>query len=300
MSKLLLGLCVCLFMASCSESEKARLSRLVNEWEGKEILFPARSIFTVQGKDTVDFEFRDAEYKIVTYVDSVGCTGCKLQLHRWKELVAEVDSLSGGNIPFLFFFHPKDLKELRYLTRRDDFAYPVCFDETDSFNRLNRFPGEMMFQTFLLDRSNRVIALGNPVQNPQVKALYLNLMKGDAKVSAQDTRTSVSVDRTLVDFGRFPLSEQQERSFLLTNSGQGLLVIQDVVASCGCTRVEYSKEPVRPGGTLELKVTYAAEHAGFFHKTLTVYCNTEDSPLRLAVKGNAENRCFCIGKNRVK
>ena len=76
--KWILGLCVCLLAASCEESEKERLSRLVKEWEGKEILFPAHSVFTIQGKDTVDFDFKDAEYKIVTYIDSVGCTSCKL------------------------------------------------------------------------------------------------------------------------------------------------------------------------------------------------------------------------------
>ena len=106
----------------------------------------------------MDFDFKGAAYTIVTYIDSVGCTSCKLQLHRWKELVKEVDSLTNGDVPFFFYFHPKDIKELRYLTRRDAFAYPVCFDEKDDFNRLNRFPSEMMFQTFLLDKENRVIA----------------------------------------------------------------------------------------------------------------------------------------------
>ena len=82
--KWILGLCVCLLAAFCEESEKERLSRLVKEWEGKEILFPAHSVFTIQGKDTVDFDFKDADYKVVTYIDSVGCTSCKLQLHSWK------------------------------------------------------------------------------------------------------------------------------------------------------------------------------------------------------------------------
>lgn len=43
--------------SSCKESEKDKISRLVSEWEGKEIIFPAHSIFTIQGKDTVDFSF---------------------------------------------------------------------------------------------------------------------------------------------------------------------------------------------------------------------------------------------------
>ena len=117
-------LIMCVWMLlSCQESREEAMLRLVNEWNGKEIKFPSRSVFTIQGKDTVDFDFKDADYKVVTYVDSVGCTSCKLQLNRWKELVAEVDSLSDGRVPFLFYFHPKDRKELRYLTRRDDFTY---------------------------------------------------------------------------------------------------------------------------------------------------------------------------------
>ena len=286
--KFFLGLCVCLLMVSCSESEKERLSRLVQEWEGKEILFPAHSTFTIQGKDTVDFDFKGAAYTIVTYIDSVGCTSCKLQLHRWKELVKEVDSLTNGDVPFLFYFHPKDIKELRYLTRRDAFTYPVCFDEKDDFNRLNRFPSEMMFQTFLLDKENRVIALGNPIQNPKVKELYLNLIKGMGESTSKERVTTVSINSTVIDFGSFPKEEKQERSFILTNTGKGLLVIQDIVTSCGCTKVEYSKEPVRPGETLEVKVIYEAEQAEHFNKTVTVYCNAKNSPLRLMVKGDVE------------
>ena len=158
-------------LVSCEESREEAIFRLVNEWNGKEVKFPSRSVFTIQGKDTVDFEFASADYKVVVYIDSVGCTSCKLQLPRWKELMAEVDSLTGGSIPFLFYFHPKDVKELRYLTRRDGFTYPVCFDGEDELNRLNRFPADMLFQTFLLDKDNKVVAMGSPVLNPNIKDL---------------------------------------------------------------------------------------------------------------------------------
>ena len=274
--------------ASCQETERERFTRMVNEWMGKEIRFPEHSVFTVQGKDTVDFAFRDADYKVVSYIDSIGCTDCKLKLDRWKEFMEEVQKQSDKKVSFLFFFHSKDKKELRFLTRQSDFIYPVCFDEKDDFNRLNRFPSEMMFQTFLLDKENRVIALGNPVQNPKVKELYLNLIKGVVKTTSRESLTTASINNTMMDFGSFPQSEKQKGSFVLTNTGKGLLVIQDITTSCGCTKVEYSKEPVRPGGTLEVKVIYEAEDAGFFNKVVTVYCNTENSPLRLTVKGNAK------------
>jgi hypothetical protein len=275
-------------LASCQESKEEAMLRLVGEWNGKEIKFPSHSTFTVQGKDTVEFTFSDADYKVLTYIDSVGCASCKLQLHRWKEWVHEVDSLTGGQVPFLFYFHPKDMKELRYLTRRDGFSYPVCFDEKDELNRLNQFSSDMTFQTFLLDRDNKVVAIGNPVHNPKVKDLYLELITGKESPITVGNSTKVSVNQTTIDFGSFPESEKQERSFVLTNTGNQLLVIQDVTTSCGCTKVEYSKEPVRPGASLELKVIYEAEKAEFFNKVITVYCNANNSPLRLTVKGYSE------------
>ena len=279
---------MCVWMlASCQESPKEAMLRLVQEWNGKEIKFPARSVFTIQGKDTVDFEFKNADYKVVTYIDSVGCTSCKLQLHRWKQLVAEVDSLTDDSVPFLFYFHPKNIKELRYLTRRDGFTYPVCFDEQDEINRLNQFPSVMDFQTFLLDKDNKVVAMGNPILNPNIKDLYLEVISRKPKSKPSGHVTSVSVNQPVIDFGTFSKEEKREASFLLTNTGKGLLVIHDITTSCGCTRVTYSKEPVRPNGTLEVKVTYEAEQAEYINKSILVYCNAENSPLRLTIKGNA-------------
>ena len=78
-------ICIVLFTA-CSESREEAVYRLVKEWTGKEIKFPERSVFTVQGKDTVDFTFHEADYKVLVYVDSVGCTSCKLQLDCWKKV----------------------------------------------------------------------------------------------------------------------------------------------------------------------------------------------------------------------
>ena len=275
------------FCSSCQESKEEAMSRLVKDWKGKEVKFPSRSVFTIQGKDTVDFEFANADYKVITYIDSVGCASCKLQLPRWKALMAEVDSLTDTNIPFLFYFHPKDMKDLSYLIRRDNFTYPVCFDKEDELNQLNRFPSEMALQTFLLDKDNRVVALGNPVLNPRIKDLYLEVIMGTNETTQKENATSVSVNRTVVDFGNFPQSEKQCASFMLTNTEKSLFVIQDIITSCGCTKVEYSKEPIRPGETLEVKVIYEAEETGHFDKVVMVYCNAKNSPISLRVKGTA-------------
>ena len=279
---------MCLWLlASCSESREEAILRLVNEWKDKSVIIPVRSVFTVQGKDVVDFNYRDAEYKILVYTDSIGCTSCKLQLPKWKRMIAEVDSLTGGSVPFLFYFHPKDPKELRFYLRRDNFTYPVCFEEDDYINRLNRFLSDMTFQTLLLNKENKVVAIGSPVLNPKIKDLYLEIITGKKKGTDKSV-TTVSIVDSEKDFGNIPLNEKREHVFKLVNTGNKPLVIYDVVTSCGCTKAEYGKEPVRPGETLDLKVIYNAEDKGRFRKNLTVYCNAEDSPLKLTVVGTVE------------
>ncbi|GHU83897.1 hypothetical protein FACS189415_7270 [Bacteroidia bacterium] len=165
-----------LFLVSCHSADKKKkeeITRLVTEWQGKEIVFPKDIIFTRFATDTVDYQVSESEYKVLIYVDSVGCTSCKLQLLKWKELIAYTDSLTNGSVPFLFFFHPKDIRELRYLFKIDEFDLPICIDTEDELIRLNRFPVNMTFQTFLLNRDNEVVVIGNPIHNLSVKDLYL-------------------------------------------------------------------------------------------------------------------------------
>lgn len=280
-----------LLTISCFYSCKDRrddITQLVNKWEDKEIVFPAHSIFTVQGRDTVSFSFSDANYKIVSYIDSVGCTGCKLHLPRWRRFMYEVDTLMNASVPFVFYFHPKNIEDLRYIIRRDTFTHPVCLDVSDKFNILNHFPSEKAFQTFLLNKKNKIIAIGNPILNPKVKELYLKILAGNISKTTTTSMTEVAIDNLKLDFGSFIHSEIQERSFVLTNIGEAPLIVQDITTSCGCMKTRYVKKPIPPGEKLEITVIYEAEQAEYFNKTITIHCNIKSSPIILRIVGNSE------------
>lgn len=152
---------------SCDRNKKEAIDSIVKKWMGKEILFPENSLFiTYDNRDSVDFLSMKSDYRIVTYVNSETCFSCNLRLPFWKGFVMEVDSVSlDKNIPVLFYFYPKNKSDLYALLERHKFIYPVCFDEEDSLNKLNHFPTDMAFQTFLLNSDNKVLAIGNPI-NP--------------------------------------------------------------------------------------------------------------------------------------
>lgn len=277
-----------ILVCSCGNVSKNDLVHLVNEWDGREIVFPNYSDFTVLGKDSVFLNYLGTDYKILSYNDSTGCTACKLQLSSWLKFIYEVDSIVNKDISFVFYFFPKDVKDLRNIIIRENFNYPVCIDEFDEFNTLNNFPKERAFQTFLLNKENRVVAIGNPILNPKVKELYLKIISGDTSRTTPIGMTKVVVEPTKLDFGNFVHSKTQKQKITLTNEGEVPLVIQDIITSCGCTKVEYDKEPVSAGNQLELTVVYEAEKAEYFNKTITIHCNAKSSPIVLKITGNAE------------
>lgn len=285
--KYLIVLIIGFLVVSCKESAKGRAIRLVDEWDGKVIVYPDSMRFVALGVDTNYVPKSD--YTIITYVDSMGCTSCKLQLSQWKNFMAQLDSIKETSVAILFFLHSKDKKEVTYVMKQSNFIYPVCIDETDAFNRLNKFPNDAAFQTFLLDKSSKVIAIGNPVYNPQVKELYLKILSGDKSPKKEEkTQTTVACNTSIIDMGTFSWLQGQKANFALKNTGGNPLVITDVITSCGCTSVEYNKEPVRSGGIVGLEVNYKADHPEHFNKTITVHCNAEVSPIELKIKGTAE------------
>ena len=256
----------------------------VKEWMGKEILFPRNSIFTIRGKDTIDFNLYKSEYKIVSYIDTAGCTSCRLKLAEWQRFMNEVDSITSSHTPFVFYLYPKNTKDLLIEFRREAFDYPVCLDETDEFNRLNQLAKSNTLRTFLLNKENKIVAIGNPIENPNIKKFYLKILTGKEQ-EASAIQTTVKLSTQELNLGSFPKEETKTGEIHFKNTGDKPFVIYDVVTSCGCTKVDYPKTPIPPGETLKLIVTYEADKPGYFRKSLKVYGNMKESPMKLFVKG---------------
>ena len=273
---------------SCKKDEKrTEAEKIVSQWVGKEIKFPTDYTCSLMGKDTtLCADLLNREYKILLYVDSAGCTNCKLRMQEWKQLMAESDSVFANRLNFLFFFHPKNEKELQYLFKRDHFNYPVCIDNTNQINSLNSFPDKQSYQCFLLNKDNKVIMIGNPTLNPKIWKLYKEQIAGKSDDKNEQT-TTVELDKTVYDFGDITIDTKNQAVFTITNTGTHPLIIQHITTSCGCTAVDWEKQPIESGQTTDIKVEMAPEEPGYFRKTMDVYCNIEQSPLSLTVSGIA-------------
>jgi hypothetical protein len=165
----------------------------------------------------------------------------------------------------------------------DGFDLPVCIDRKDRLNKLNRFPSDITFQTFLLDRDNKIVVIGNPIHNLAVKELYIKQLKGEGTPAGQ-IRTTAAAEVSDIDMGTMKLSETKQAVFTLRNTGNNPLVIADIAVSCGCAAVLYDKHPAASGEALKVVVDMTPKDGGFFSETITVKCNTEQY-IKLTIRG---------------
>ena len=279
----LIILLLTIFLSACQDKQKEIITLFVKEWQGKQILFPENMVFTRFASDTTNFVIPTSDYKVLVFVDSIGCTSCKLQLSRWKEFIRYTDSISQKNIPFLFFFQFDDQWEIHSLLIRENFDKPICLDRSDSLNQLNHFPKDIRFQVFLLDKNNKVVVIGNPVHNPNVKELYLEEISRKQPVAPIQTTVKVEKESLLLE--TIPLGKSKDTLFTLVNTGDQPLVIIDVTTTCGCAQTLFDKHPVQPGESLHIKVGVTPENKGLFDETITVKCNTNQL-IKLNIRGN--------------
>ena len=98
----------------------------------------------------------------------------------------------------------------------------------------------------------------------------------------------IKFDKLTHDFGTFSEKDPVVScTFAFTNVGESPLIINQAVASCGCTVPEYTKTPIQPGEKGEIKVTYneTGKFPGHFKKSITVRTNGAVEMTRLYIEG---------------
>ena len=120
----------------------------------------------------------------------------------------------------------------------------------------------------------------------------VSLVVFSVALNAQLAQTKMTFKETEHDFGKFKEEAgRQTYDFILTNTGTDPLMIQNVVASCGCTTPEWTKQPIPAGGSGKVTAIYdPKDRPGIFNKTLSVYSNSKPEVVVLIIKGEVMPR----------
>ena len=121
--------------------------------------------------------------------------------------------------------------------------------------------------------------------------LLLSVVALNAQEEQKQTKeAAISAPEEQFDFGTIKEADGPvTHAFTLKNVGNAPLVITRASASCGCTKPKFSTEPIAPGKSTKIEVTYnPAGRPGQFVKTVAVYSNGKEGAFILRIKGVVE------------
>ena len=122
-----------------------------------------------------------------------------------------------------------------------------------------------------------------------ISLLILGACGNPGKDTTKDTNDSkIEFESTSFDFGKIAFASDGTCIFRFTNTSMKPLIVNVVRTTCGCTNPEWPKDPVEPGKMGEIKVTYNTRITGRFQKSITVFCNAVNSPVKLFIKGDVQ------------
>jgi hypothetical protein len=108
------------------------------------------------------------------------------------------------------------------------------------------------------------------------------------KVEENPNAPEISFDKLVHDYGTVAYGGDGVCTFKFTNTGKEPLILQQPQSSCGCTVPTWPKEPVLPGASSEIQVTYNTKKVGPINKTVTVRSNAKTNTIVLRITGKVE------------
>lgn len=120
-----------------------------------------------------------------------------------------------------------------------------------------------------------------------MKKIFSTLFMALTAVAMMAQEPVITFEKTEHDFGK--INEDGGRvsvDFVFKNEGMSPLVLSNVRASCGCTTPTWTKEPIEPGQTGSITVTYNPNgRPGRFQKTVTITSNATEPTTKVYIKG---------------
>ena len=105
-----------------------------------------------------------------------------------------------------------------------------------------------------------------------ITIIFAALLSVFAAPAQEKIGNVLEIDKTIHNFGDIMLgSGPVSCTFTFKNISEKPVVVYNVVSSCGCTDVSWTKEPLRPGASGNVSVTYSNDEGPYpFDKTITM------------------------------
>ncbi len=118
--------------------------------------------------------------------------------------------------------------------------------------------------------------------------------KAETAPEANEPAPKITVEEAVHDFGDIGPGTKNVCEFKFTNTGDGLLKIERIKSTCGCTVPKLTKKEYAPGESGTVKVTYkVGKRSGPTAKHLYIHSNDKERPkVGLTIKARIVKKVF--------
>jgi len=105
-------------------------------------------------------------------------------------------------------------------------------------------------------------------------------------ITETETGPVISFEKTVFDYGSIKKEADGKCQFVFTNTGKEPLILSRPRSNCGCTVPTWPQEPIMPGQSDTIVVTYDTRRVGPINKQVTIMSNAANSPVVLRITGS--------------
>lgn len=221
---------------------------------------------------------------LVLFIPRNFCDECiKNEYNRLKNLTEGVQS----NIIVLTNF--ATIRDLKVFLSSNSIDYPIYNHNLQLFDELGHLKDPVLF---ILDSTLVPQHLFIPISfmpdftDEYLKSITTNVFNISQKQNVMPVK--VVMENRHYNFEKASIDKQVETSFELTNISELPLLISNVESTCGCTVVDWSREPVHYKGKAIIKVKFQTKDKGYFSKKVSVFSNATDSPHIFTISGKVD------------
>lgn len=141
--------------------------------------------------------WEQAQIRLVVYIDSFICTECTMNsLYLWYDYtMIEKKYKDLFQLCFIIKSNRKDEQSLVSAFRYTGLNHPIYIDTTNTFMKANpNIPIEEPYHTFLLNKNDSVVLVGDPLKNTQIKNLYEKTLEKLIDKSQKNKRRNLTVE----------------------------------------------------------------------------------------------------------
>lgn len=144
--------------------------KAIEEWHGKIVNLPWDTLkINFSGTESEFNLIKGKELKIISIIN----TNCMECIHKFRDWSLFIEGIDTSYVGFVFLLSSSDqFMGINDILDDINAIYPTFKDKNGDIMKMNIFPQENRYRTFLINNENKIQLLGSPNKNSKMFNLY--------------------------------------------------------------------------------------------------------------------------------